>query len=110
MRESDVRCGISGLPRASVHRRHRRGGQLVHEQGLTLMVGSARPRRPLFPLGQFVATPGALDALLRSGESLTKFLERHVVGDWGDVCDSDKRLNDRAVVEGERLLSSYQTT
>jgi hypothetical protein len=59
-----------------------------------------------FPLGQLVATPGALDALAESGQSPAEFLARHVRGDRGDVCDEDKQLNDMTVVRGERLLSA----
>jgi hypothetical protein len=65
--------------------------------------------RPRFPLGQLVATPGALRALQEAGQSPTDFLFRHVRGDWGEVCDEDKRLNDEALANGERLLSAYRT-
>ena len=60
-----------------------------------------------FPLGQVVATPGALEALAGSGESAASFLRRHVEGDYGDVCEEDKRLNDEAIQEGSRILSAY---
>lgn len=62
-----------------------------------------------FSLGQTVATPGALEALAQAGQSPTFFLDRHVQGDWGEVCDEDKRLNDQALVDGDRLLSAYRT-
>jgi hypothetical protein len=65
--------------------------------------------KPLFSLGQVVATPGALEALAASGQSPADFLRRHVVGDWGDVCSEDAKLNDDALNIGERLLSSYRT-
>ena len=38
-----------------------------------------------------------------------QFVARHAVGDWGELGDEDKRLNDRAVVEGSRILSAYTT-
>lgn len=66
--------------------------------------------KQLFPLGQVVATPGALEALEKSGEAPQKFLSRHSRGDWGEVCDEDKALNDEAVKDGSRLLSAYRTT
>jgi hypothetical protein len=65
--------------------------------------------KPLFSLGRTVATPGALESLAQSGQSHADFLNRHVVGDWGDVCEEDRKLNDEAVKIGERLLSSYST-
>jgi hypothetical protein len=42
--------------------------------------------RPKFPLGQLVATPGALGALEEAGQLPGDFLSRHVAGDWGEVC------------------------
>jgi hypothetical protein len=61
----------------------------------------------LFPLGQLVATPGALAALAATGQTTAEFLSRHQVGDYGVVNDDDKRLNDAAVRIGERVLSVY---
>ncbi len=69
----------------------------------------AMNRLPKFPLGQTAATPGALDALLDSGQSPAEFLARHAAGDWGDVCEEDRRLNDEALVDGSRILSAYRT-
>lgn len=34
-------------------------------------------------------------------------LMRHRDGDWGDLCEEDKLLNDLAVQNGERILSAY---
>lgn len=62
-----------------------------------------------FPLGQVVATPGALEALAEAGQTPAFFLDKHSQGDWGKVCKGDKRLNDEALVNGERLLSAYRT-
>jgi hypothetical protein len=64
-------------------------------------------KRVSFPLGQTVATPGALEALEEAGTSPTTLLDRHSRGDWGDLDQEDKRANDRAVVDDERLLSAY---
>jgi hypothetical protein len=65
--------------------------------------------KPKFQLGQLVATPGALRALEEAGQSPAFFLEKHMSGDWGEVNNEDKRLNDEALVTGERLLSAYRT-
>jgi hypothetical protein len=67
--------------------------------------GHARP--PLFPLGQVVATPGALAAMAASGVSPEGLLTRHVTGDWGDVCSDDKSANEQAVKQRRRILSAY---
>ena len=60
-----------------------------------------------FPLGQIVATPGALDAFEKAGQSPTGFLKRHVSGDWGDLCDEDKQTNEDALSDGGRIFSAY---
>jgi len=62
-----------------------------------------------FPLGQIVSTPDALRVIEESGQTPDFFLDRHVRGDWGEVCDEDKQANDQALVHGERLLSAYRT-
>ncbi len=61
---------------------------------------------PLFPLGQVLATPGALDASRDPGQFIG-LLARHVRGDWGCVCPDDSAANDEAVREGSRVLSAY---
>ena len=63
-----------------------------------------------FPFGRIVITPAARDAL--GGESMTghHLLARHARGDWGDVCEFDRRANDEALREGLRLFSVYTIT
>lgn len=62
-----------------------------------------------FPLGQLVSTPGALSAIEEAGQSPLDFVSRHASGDWGEVDADDKRANDQALIDGERLLSAYRT-
>ena len=62
-----------------------------------------------FQLGQVVATPAALKALEEAGQEPSFFLDKHVAGDWGEVDDGDKRANEEALVNGDRLLSAYRT-
>jgi hypothetical protein len=64
---------------------------------------------PLFPLGQMVMTRGAIAVLQESNELVTKFLWKHQTGDWGEVCEDDKKQNDEDLKNGNRLLSSYKT-
>jgi hypothetical protein len=62
---------------------------------------------PRFPLGSIVATPAALAALDRAGDTATTFLRRHVSGDWGEIDSDDRAENERSVACGFRLLSAY---
>lgn len=62
-----------------------------------------------FSVGQVLCTPGALEALQKSGQAASEFLQRHARGDWGEVCEDDCRLNDEALIDGSRLLSAYRT-
>jgi pilus assembly protein CpaF len=67
-------------------------------------------RKPLFNLGQLVATPGALAALEKAGQNAMEFLARHVTGDWGEIPEEDKKENQFSLEKGFRLMSSYRTT
>lgn len=64
--------------------------------------------QPRFRTGQLVITRG-VDELIRQGRlNPSAYLARHLGGDWGDLCDEDRHLNDAALKSGDRLLSSYQ--
>src|SRR5277367_1606513 len=65
--------------------------------------------KPLFDFGQLVATPGALAALEKSGQSPMDFLSRHVTGDWGEIPEEDRKENQLSLEKGFRLMSSYRT-
>jgi len=64
---------------------------------------------PKFPLGRIVATPGVLKALEEANQNPFEFLERHQTGDWGELCEEDKRENEFSLRHGFRILSAYRT-
>jgi hypothetical protein len=66
------------------------------------------PTKSLFSLGRMVSTPGALNLMLEHGAQVQGLLYRHCHGDWGQVSAGDAQLNDAAVRDGTRILSSYQ--
>ena len=37
-----------------------------------------------------------------------ELLLRHVIGDWGDLDDEDKKENELSVKDGFRILSAYK--
>lgn len=62
----------------------------------------------LFPLGAIYATPGAFTALGRAGLTPWALLTRHRSGDWGEICEEDRGLNEWSISNGERIFSVYQ--
>lgn len=65
--------------------------------------------RPLFPIGQLVATPGAIEVMEEQGINPLSLLLRHISGDWGDLSAEDKKENDFSVTRHLRILSAYGT-
>jgi hypothetical protein len=60
-----------------------------------------------FPLGQIVATPGALEALSGAGQASQELLRRHTSGDWGDLDEGDRKENDLSFTRDLSVLSVY---
>lgn len=63
-----------------------------------------------FELGRIVATPGALALCQEAHVSPSSLVARHAAGDWGELDTHDRRENQRALKDGARILSSYQTS
>lgn len=49
--------------------------------------------RAPFELGQTVATPAALEAFTRSGDTPLPYLARHLNGNWRELDEYDKAEN-----------------
>lgn len=66
--------------------------------------------KPLFPLGQVVITACAEAALERRGQLpiVQTMVNRHALGDWGDLDAEDIQTNNEALIHGNRLLSAYE--
>ena len=72
----------------------------------------------LFETGTVVMTCGIRDLMFsdeHAEEVVQNCLERHCKGDWGDLCEDDKAMNDESL-EAEKkggwtdsLFSSYET-
>ena len=58
-------------------------------------------------LGRIVATPGVLAAMTDTGEIPGTFLQRHQIGDWGQLDHEDLHANELALASGSRILSAY---
>jgi hypothetical protein len=64
--------------------------------------------QPKFELGALVSTPGALELLASAGKQPLDYIIRHISGDWGDIDEHDRLVNEQALAHGGRLLSSYR--
>jgi len=62
---------------------------------------------PKFALGQTVITANAKAVLPELDVVLA--LQRHHSGDWGDVDDHDRQVNEDALRNGDRLVSIYKS-
>jgi hypothetical protein len=58
-----------------------------------------------FRIGRIVTTPHALETL--SEDDIHQGIARHQAGDWGDVTEAHRRVNESALIEGARLWSVY---
>jgi hypothetical protein len=61
-----------------------------------------------FSIGFAGVTPGVLGKVLPS--EIAASLIRHESGDWGDVPREDALANERALLEGERIVSAYESS
>jgi hypothetical protein len=59
------------------------------------------------PLGQVVATPGAIAALEDALESAMGYLARHASRDWGEIPPEDWEENEFSIERELRVLSAY---
>ena len=57
-----------------------------------------------FSPGAVAATPGVLASV--SSHEIDAALQRHFIGDWGDLTQGDRLINEGALRDGGRLLSS----
>ena len=62
---------------------------------------------PKFLFGRTLATPNVLNQI--PNDEILNALSRHVRGDWGTLDVEDWSANERALAEGNRLLSAYDS-
>ena len=60
-----------------------------------------------FEAGQLGITPGAQDLI--PTKEVEVALNRHVAGDWGDICEEDRAQNEWALKNEARLMSVYDS-
>lgn len=66
-----------------------------------------------FELGTVVMTRGIAGAVEDEDffREVRQAFTRYIHGIWGDTCEADSKMNDRAVAYGnDRILASYETS
>ena len=61
----------------------------------------------MIELGQVVATPAALEAMEQAGVDPAALLDRHAIGDWGEVSREGWEMNNACAEEGTGALLSF---
>lgn len=63
-----------------------------------------------FPLGQIVMSEGVSD-IFESNDDFAKFVEislcRYASKDWGDTCEIDRKMNEKALINDGRIFAAY---
>ena len=62
-----------------------------------------------FEPGIISATRALLDHAEESAIPYHAYLNRHLAGDWGDVCEEDAQANLDALASGARIVSVYRS-
>jgi hypothetical protein len=53
-------------------------------------------------------TPDIAELVASGAVNPAQLLSRHVTGDWGDLDEDDKQVNEEALEGGLRIFSSYK--
>ena len=64
-----------------------------------------------FLLGKIFSSAGVHEMMIHDPsfmQFVNSSLARHAEGDWGDLCEEDKRENELSLREGFRLFSVYK--
>lgn len=64
--------------------------------------------RTLFRIGTVVGTRGAAEVMAKHDLHPLVIAAMHASGIWGDIPAEDARLNERAVITGDRIMSVYR--
>lgn len=61
-----------------------------------------------FEPGSLMMTEGVHRLIEQGLLNFHSYLNRHLSGDWGEICNKDKLSNEQALQYGERLFSAYE--
>lgn len=66
----------------------------------------------MFDVGNILKTIGINEAMKEDNKfkyEVISFFTRYMAQDWGDLCDSDKEENEKALLNGNRILACYHS-
>ncbi len=75
----------------------------------TSTITHTAPQPKSFPLGQIVATPGALEAIAEASQRVGEFIQRHARLEQGELCEAVHKENLFSVDKRLRIFSSFKT-
>jgi len=61
-----------------------------------------------FDSDQLLISPAAQEVLITHHITPIPLFNRHLCGDWGEVCEEDAQANHEALRTGARLMSVYR--
>ena len=61
-----------------------------------------------FDLGSFSMSEGVSDLLFSVNLNIATYINRHIFGDWSDMCDFDKAANIEAISLEGHICSSFK--
>ncbi|PWU19905.1 MAG: hypothetical protein C5B50_05595 [Verrucomicrobia bacterium] len=64
--------------------------------------------KPRFAFGRLCVTEGVAKSV--PADEILKAVQRHAAGDWGVLDQADWQRNDKALRDGERLFSKYESS
>lgn len=68
---------------------------------------SDRPNPLILPLGTLYVTQGIQKLIDEQGLDVSAFIQRHQIGDDGELDEEDKAENQLSIKKGFRILSAY---
>ena len=72
------------------------------------MQAQRQMRQGRLQLGRVVLTRAVNELVAEGGFNPMDLLRRHAAGDWGDISEDDRALNNTALIQEERVMSAYQ--
>jgi hypothetical protein len=64
-------------------------------------------RSTKFELGHVIVTPSATNAMAAAGQEASDLLARHQAGDWGEISDQERHVNELGLNGSYNIVSIF---